>query len=624
MRALAAAVLMLAIVSCNAAPTAAPVPTGSLAPIARNLAALVTPNADIPDAPFDEFLAALDLPKTLGASGTEIVDALRRTRALVATAPRSSRGAGPHVASPAAVIGVFIVPEFARTLADALDPFTKKAGTAQTQPRPLNETDDGPTTTTTTSLNITTQISSTGPRVTLTMHWTFHSTAKDKQSGAVLVDLLDERTMVGAITVCPDGQGQVGSSIDVHSTFSNTTKGTTTTQDTTSSSVFTGHVDDSAVLRSVNQTLQDKQTGTNTYEAIVSTSYAASSGGNFLQGLNTSDFTGSFNAADTATAERVGRLAAFSLVLDALALDPAYGAAQKLWRNGRCVMVSVPTYNAETPIEVGEQEKTQHDEAVDASSETKVSVNLKHRFEGGAPSQPVTATLTSGGKKLEPGRLDAVPGSITYTAPDERDKKASAKLQTTSKRGIGTLVLDFHTGQEALTLTLSGTGTSHLSFLGTTSDQTVQVTLGPVEFKRLVGDMWSGTGTWQSTTHSETVNSISSNTCDGAEMGTVEMEAEVQTRAGQRVWVIKRGAISTDGAGSEKCVNSLGGTTIRGVTLPSTITNDTDGGSAELFITPLEEIVIPADGGTVAVRGSRTVGGTALSATGTAKAVTRK
>jgi len=50
-------------------------------------------------------------------------------------------------------------------------------------------------------------------------------------------------------------------------------------------------------------------------------------------------------------------------------------------------------------------------------------------------------TALSGTKTLEPNKLESS-GSLTYKAPDEDDKKATAKLQSTSKRGIGTLVLD--------------------------------------------------------------------------------------------------------------------------------------------------------------------------------------
>jgi hypothetical protein len=47
-------------------------------------------------------------------------------------------------------------------------------------------------------------------------------------------------------------------------------------------------------------------------------------------------------------------------------------------------MVTVSDYGAETPINALEQLKSQHDEAVDQGSETRFSVNPKHRFERAA------------------------------------------------------------------------------------------------------------------------------------------------------------------------------------------------------------------------------------------------
>src|SRR5205085_3041103 len=140
----------------------------------------------------------------------------------------------------------------------------------------------------------------------------------------------------------------------------------------------------------------------------------------------------------------LGRAAGFSLAVNAFTLDAAFQSASKLWRAGRCVMVEAPDYGAATPIEVDKQETSQHDEAVDPDSETQLSVRLKHRF-AGAVSAPLKATL-SGDKKIDPTQLEAGSGTLKYKAPSEEDKKATAVLRATSKRGIGTLVLGFHTG----------------------------------------------------------------------------------------------------------------------------------------------------------------------------------
>ena len=120
-------------------------------------------------------------------------------------------------------------------------------------------------------------------------------------------------------------------------------------------------------------------------------------------------------------------------------------------------------------------------------------------------------------------------------------------------------------------------------------------------------------------------NSLGTNTCDGTERGTIDMEAQTETRAGKKVWVIKPLSMaSADGSGSETCVNSLGGTTLRGVTLPTSVTSDTDGGSATVFLTGLDDIVIPSEGGRIAANGTHNFAGATITSQGTANAVAKK
>src|SRR5207249_2852844 len=249
------------------------------------------------------------------------------------------------------------------------------------------------------------------------------------------------RTMVGAINVCPDQEGAVGAFVDVKDRFSGLANGSTTTLMATSGTVFTGHVSDAASLQNVHQTLQDKQSwesasGSGSYDTTMSATTAADASGDTSGGLDASSFSGSFNASDAAATVRAAKAAAWSFVLNNHSLAEAYQSAQRLWRNGRCVVVTASDYTAETPLEVGDQQKPQNDEAVDPSSETKFAVGLKHRFSGNV-SAPTTASV-SGAKSVEPNRVDGGSGSLTYKAPDEQDKKATVTLKSTSKRGIGT------------------------------------------------------------------------------------------------------------------------------------------------------------------------------------------
>jgi hypothetical protein len=243
-------------------------------------------------------------------------------------------------------------------------------------------------------------------------------------------------------------------------------------------------------------------------------------------------------------------------------------------------------------------------------------VNLKHRFDGGSLSQPVSAALTGGGKKLEPSRLESVPSQLTYTAPDEQDKQASAKLQTTSKRGIGSLVLDFHTGG-ALTLTITGEAKSETSRIGNVRILDI-VKVGPLEFKQLAGGIWQSTGVWSAQTSSFTTVAGSSDTCTGSDSGTITLMATVETRQGQTVWVVNPGDSDVQGTGTVTCVSSLGDQTLRGVTIPGTRTYDSNGDAAELFMGNLDAFTIPAEGGTVRVHGSRGGIGGSFTSDGTA------
>jgi hypothetical protein len=582
--------IALAVVACDGIPTATPKgPSGALGEIAKSASALAA-QGTLTDAVFESFLADVDLKKTYGARADEIVAQLEKTRSSVIAARRSSSiGGGGRLASVLAVFGVFIVPEFAQKLADSLDEFTKRSVTFDLPGHPYSSTEDGGTVTTTTTLNIADTISSAGARVTLTMRWTFHSLSKDKVTGAVLNEINDERTMVGSINVCPDAQGAAAASIEVHSQFTGVKAGTTTTRATSSKSNFVGRVDDSANLKMVEQTMQDKQSwettsGNGDYEANVAATWTFQSGSSLMGELNTAGFSGGYSANGDG-ARRATSLSATTLVLDAYALSEAYKSAQRLWRNGRCVMVTAPEYTAETPIEIREQEKSQHDETVDQSSETKFTVNLKHRF-GGSVSAPITAALVSGQKTLEPSRLESS-GSLTYKAPDEQDKKATAKLQSTSKRGIGTLVLDFHTGKQALTLKISGSVTLTRRFIGTV-EVTDTVTIGPVVFMKKFDDTWEGAGMWQAQTRSFVSVAGATQTCTGSQSGTITMLATYEERAGKKVWVVNPLDGSTDGTANSSC--------------PGEVNVEAD--AADNFLGSFDEWVIPEEGAQITVHGS--------------------
>ena len=620
MRRLVAIVFALVLVSCDQLPSATPKgPTGALGEIAARAAALA--QTDLTDARFESFLSDLDLKGTYGARADVILGQLERTRTAVIGQRRSSSATGgARLASLVASLGVFIVPEFADTLAKSLDEFTRKSGTLNLAGRPYSSTDEDENTTTTTNLNIADTISSAGARVTLTMHWTLFTITKDKKSGAVLAQINDNRTMVGAITVCPDAQGAAAASLDVGAQYTGIKNGVVTTRSGTSSTGFTGRVDDSANLKTVEQTTQDKQSWENTsgsgdYDANLAATWSFQGSSNVMGNLDQSSFKGGFNTNGDGASKT--KESAWTFTLDAYALTDAYKEAQRLWRNGRCVMVTAPDYKAETPIAVAEQEKSQHDEKVDISSETKFSVNLKHRFGGGAISAATTTSL-SGDKTITPSRVDGGSGALTYKAPDEDDKKATLQLKTTSKRGIGTLVLDFHTGAQALTLSLTGTLQGQQGGFAT-SDLSYSVSIGPIEFKKVAENTWFGMGPWTATVATDLGVGGTSQSCKGTEAGTASMVAMVQTRGDRKVFVINRSQSAAAGTGTVECVSITPIGTFPSGSSPS------NGASAGTFMGTLDDIVIPAEGGTIAVAGDRAdATGGLMHATGTVVATTAK
>ena len=602
------ALLAVALISCDLLPkSASKAPAGPLGDVLRNAAALLAPNADVKDPRFEQFLAGLDLKGAFGDQAGQIADQIREGRAK--TKPSATQASAGRLASVRGVLGESIVIDFAKTLASVLDEMTKASGTHQfPELKPTSHTSEGSDTITTSSTAETSSATSTGSRVTLTVVWTYREKTTSKTNGEVILEISEDHTMVGAITVCPDFQGAVGATLDVKGEFTGLVKGRSMTVGQSSGSVFTGYTNDSATLTNVHHVVQDHQTwsdatGDGHYDMTLAMTSGADASGTFSQNVDTGSATGDIAASGAAALQRAIDGAALSFALNAHSLDEAYQAAQKLWRNGRCVMVAAPDYSAETPLEVNDQSKSQNDKAVDRASETKFAVNLKHRFEGAAPSAPVTASL-SGQKTLEPNSLESGSGSLTYKAPDEDDKKATATLKTTSKRGIGTLVLDFHTAKEGLTLTVTGTLKLERRFIGTSTEVTDNVSVGPVEFKKTFDNFWEGTGTWSAQTRSVATVPGSTQTCTGSQRGSITMRATVEERGGKKVWVVEPLDGETSGTATSSCEDNP------------------DADAADQFLGSFQTWVIPEEGKTFAIHaatGNPALGASTADGTVTAK-----
>jgi hypothetical protein len=603
------ALLAVMLVSCDMLPGAKA--KGPTTEFERQVAALAQ-SADLVDRPFEDLLTQLDLQKTFGARATEILEQIHKTRAAVAAARKAASAAhGPGLASVAAAVGTFSVPQFAIQFGNSLDPLTKAGGTRESPGRPYNSQETGAESFTTTTLSTTEIFTGEKAHVTGTLKWSYSTITIETKTGATLLHMTDERSLIGGIDVCPDAGGTVPATLDVTANIVAQVGAVTTTKRSTAHSSFEGSVSDQAALTSVTQKAHSESstesaTGNSGYSADHTATWNANDSGDYVRGLDAITGTVTPNGAAAAAAD-AATAAGWDLVLDAYALEPGYKAAQDLWRHGRCVMVTAPDYNAETPINLDEQGKSQNDKAVDPKSETKFSVGLKHRFESGALNQAVTAAL-SGDKKLEPQRLDSAPSTLTYTAPDDEGKKATATLKSTSKRGIGTLVLDFHTAKQALTLTITGTLKLERRFFGTSTEVDDTVSIGPLEFKKFFDDTWQGTGTWSAQTRSIASVPGSTQTCTGTQRGTITMIATYEDRGGKKVWVIDGNDADVAGTATSSC--------------PGT---DPEGDSAAQFLGVFKPIVIPDEGGTIAIHGAQgdpSLG--AATADGTVKATTKK
>jgi hypothetical protein len=579
-------------------------PQGPTGDVAREVAAVLAPGADVKDQPFEDLISRLDLQKTYGARAVEIVDQIRNTRVAVATASKkSSASGGFRLASVTRSVGTFSIPAFASALALSLDAATKASGTRSNDPAPYNSTEMGSTTTTMTTLKINETFTGSGAHVQATEAWSYHSTTTDKATGATIVDLTDERTLTGGIDVCPDSAGSVPASLDVRAALVARMTSSTTTRNATSTSTFRGTVDDQATLRSVSQQNSDQtqwesSAGNGGFTGSLSATWNVIGSGVYLGGLDTGSATGSATVTGDATAADAARMAGWDFALGAYAVEAAYKAAQDLWRHGRCVMIAASDYNAETPLEVSAQESSQHQEEVDTGSETKFSVRLKHRFGGASVSQPVTANLTSGDKKLEPSKLEGSGGQLTYTAPDDLDKNATVQLKTVSKRGIGTLVLTFRTADSNLTLNANGavklsTG-SFISYAG-------NMTVGPIAFKK-DGASYAGNGPMHMDMRIEGLPFPCELTF--VDDGNLALTATLEKRGDDSVWVVRADPARSGGENMTSNVGCLGQS--------ASNFNPPGGGYGTLFFQAAGDIVIPKAGGTVAAKGSRPIAGSSV------------
>lgn len=435
------------------------------------------------DAVYDSLVEDLGLRDALGDRADEILTLAREgrsaaidklTAATLTGGPGRSRAGAARPARALAAGGgsaMLMVLTWQQSMRLGLDPWTSGRGhPSKDDSTTRTERRDSPGATITVTLDAKTKVAVNGSRPALTLHWVIHTVVTDKATGKTLLDMTEDDTYGGEIDVCPNTAGAVPALVDLDfratSTASSGAAGRAGVRSTASVSgalALEGHVDDQAALGSLSaDTVMRSEwdagaaagsgaggdrTG---MAALVADGFVMPAEGGALDAgaMDGSKVTGSTEWSGDGSYEKASKLGgvfgtSFAMIV------PVFEEAQRLWRHGRCVVVVAPDYDAETPVRIEEQDAVQHTEDVEPASATQFAVKLRHRF-GGGLAAPLVDELISGGDDLAPARLDSLPGSLTYTAPGEEDKTADARLTSTSRRGIGTLVLRFRTSPDDL------------------------------------------------------------------------------------------------------------------------------------------------------------------------------
>ncbi|HWS46696.1 MAG TPA: hypothetical protein VN636_12600, partial [Acidimicrobiia bacterium] len=435
-----------------------------------------------------------------------------------------------------------------------------------------------------------------GSRVTVVLGAKLTETITDDKTHSLLVWVTESRTYKGVIDICPDPSGGVPLTVTTRIQI-DTSTGKSVSSDATLD--LHGHVNDQAGLASVDASYENhsKLSGSSIDLTMANMSLPGTANGYDGSSVNTSSATGSVNTTGDATASLKFAVSDFGLGVNLV--EPVMEAAQKLWRNGRCVVVAVPEYNAETPRKIAEQGSVQHTEEVDTKSDTTFGVTLKHRY-GAPPRAPVDLSL-SGEDKLDTEHLDAAPGTITYTAPSDEGKTATVTMTSTSKRGIGKLVIEFDTKSKKLALSMNGS----MTFGSGSITLTAQFRASSAAFKP-VGDGTYRASLPATTSYILTFPGENCSSANGTEgRGTLVFTGTIDQGPDKKpVWHVK-----LDGKRSVVHTNE----TACGKSFSDVLLSGTSGGLVGAMASIAGVITLPVDGGTVHV--NKNLSGLHMSAT---------
>ena len=291
-----------------------------------------------------------------------------------------------------------------------------------------------------------------------------------------------EETTKGKLSMelCPDAQGDVPLTFSFESSSSMNSGGIQMAAKTQA----TGHVDDEAKLTSYDlQTTSSgaSQPGVGAKNGATNQFIEANLNiHGSLTDPNATSMTGDFTRASSQTDYKYATsMTNILAVLNAVMTSISLMIAEMKWTQGYCVEIRVP--------ELGAGEKK-----VDPNSDTPFTATVWHKFEGVELQVPVIATLSDGQVSVSPsGSKVQAPASFTYKAPAEKDKSATVKLETRSKRGAAALDVKFKTKGAA---SFTGEGTYRKSMLSS-GFQVVFAYTFSITFHALPDGTIEGTGT---------------------------------------------------------------------------------------------------------------------------------
>ena len=227
---------------------------------------------------------------------------------------------------------------------------------------------------------------------------------------------------------CPTAEGQV--SFSVKARISSESGGTGTTQDLTTF-VRATVGDDAEITSTTFDVIQGTRQVKGGRQVYIETGMTYKFGPDYSN-VKTSNVHVVRNSQN-ATQEDVNKLEGPGIQA-ALELGAAsLASAQSAWKDGKCVKIEAPSPGK-----------------VEPGSTTAIPVKVVSSFDGSDAPSKLKAALT-GAESINPTTLAKTPGTLTYTAPNEKGKSATILLTATSKRGKATLELNANTGEKKQT-----------------------------------------------------------------------------------------------------------------------------------------------------------------------------